>query len=546
MLKKMTIGHKLIATFSALTLLIIGLSLFSSAQQSNLNQTFGDVTNNVVPSIRSSSQMHVALLDARRAQLRMVLDAMSNDLESLNQSTKNFELARRQYETAERNYNALPFASEQEHKIFLELNSAANEYFSIHNSINNEIKNNNIDQVISLIKHESMQALESAGKNSFSLRHENDLFAGKLANQIAKSYQTNKMLSITISGFAIVFVVVVAWLLIRQIRNPIMLLLKQIHQVAAGNLTHKLDMQLFSEDELGKLAQGVNEMQVSLQVLVNEVLGSVSQLSAAAEEISAVAQQSSQNMTSQQHELNQLATAMNEMQATVQEVARNTSDAANAAASASATSVDGGNIVNDSIVRIEKVATTVEETALVINKLSSDSRNIGLVLEVIQGIAEQTNLLALNAAIEAARAGEQGRGFAVVADEVRTLAKRTQDSTTQIHGIISELQLRANEAESTMQQSQDMMSETVNTAKAAGSAIAEISDSVNSISHMTIQIATATEEQGVVSEELNRNVINISNASEEVTSGAQQMAQACNELNSLANQLHNVVSKFQV
>ncbi|WP_204482759.1 methyl-accepting chemotaxis protein, partial [Aeromonas veronii] len=252
------------------------------------------------------------------------------------------------------------------------------------------------------------------------------------------------------------------------------------------------------------------------------------------------------NMNAQQHELNQLATAMNEMQATVQEVSRNTSDAASAATSASETAEIGAQTVNDSILRIERVAGAIESTAVVIRQLGDDSRNIGMVLEVIRGIAEQTNLLALNAAIEAARAGEQGRGFAVVADEVRTLAKRTQDSTSQINTIIAELQQRAEQAGSTMQQSQELMNTTVATAREAGESISQISGSVSSISHMNIQIATATEEQGAVSEELNRNVVNISHASEEVAAGATQMAQACNELNHLATQLQDMVRRFRV
>ncbi|MFM5524554.1 methyl-accepting chemotaxis protein [Aeromonas veronii] len=545
MLTKMTIGQKLTMSFTTLALLMLGFAWFATLQLSNIYRDASEVSDNIVPSIRASSQMHVSLLDARRAELNMVIDALGKDPDSLNSSTQSFEAAKSQYMAAEQRYGSMPFVSERDRNMFAELKTAAAKYFSAHGDLETAIRQGDIAKVQSLIKNESRAALEQAGQDALELRKENDRVANLLTKQSEASYERAKLLSTTVGALTLLFVVIVAWLLIRQIRNPVMTLLEQTRQVAAGNLTSQLDMKQFSHDELGKLAQGFNEMQSNLRMLVNEVSGSVVQLGAAAEEISAVAQQSANNMGAQQHELNQLATAMNEMQATVQEVARNTNDAASAATSASDTAVQGSETVNDSIGRIEKVATAIEETALVIRQLGDDSRNIGMVLEVIQGIAEQTNLLALNAAIEAARAGEQGRGFAVVADEVRTLAKRTQDSTSQINHIISELQQRANEAGVTMQQSQDMMSETVHTAREAGASIAEISSSVNSISHMNIQIATATEEQGAVSEELNRNVVNISNASEEVATGAKQMAQACNDLNLLATQLQEVVRKFR-
>lgn len=545
MLTKMTIGQKLTMAFTTLALLMLGFAWFATLQLSNIYRDASEVSDNIVPSIRASSQMHVSLLDARRAELNMVIDALGKDLDSLNSSTQSFEAAKSQYMAAEQRYGSMPFVSERDRNMFAELKTAAAKYFSAHGDLETAIRQGDIAKMQSLIKNESRTALEQAGQDGLELRKENDRVANLLTKQSEASYERAKLLSTTVGALTLLFVVIVAWLLIRQIRNPVMTLLEQTRQVAAGNLTSQLDMKQFSHDELGKLAQGFNEMQSNLRMLVNEVSGSVVQLGAAAEEISAVAEQSANNMGAQQHELNQLATAMNEMQATVQEVARNTNDAASAATSASDTAAQGSETVNDSIGRIEKVATAIEETALVIRQLGDDSRNIGMVLEVIQGIAEQTNLLALNAAIEAARAGEQGRGFAVVADEVRTLAKRTQDSTSQINQIISELQQRANEAGVTMQQSQDMMSETVHTAREAGASIAEISSSVNSISHMNIQIATATEEQGAVSEELNRNVVNISNASEEVATGAKQMAQACNDLNLLATQLQEVVRKFR-
>ncbi|MEG2888593.1 MAG: methyl-accepting chemotaxis protein [Aeromonas sp.] len=544
MFKNMSISQKLSAGFATLAVLVVALAWFSVSQLSGLFRDTTLITGNLIPSMQAANQMETSLLNARRAELNMVISG--EDKEGVARYDKVYQAAKQEFATAAQAYAALPFTSAQEEQEFKALTAAATQYFDAHDELAAALQQGDMGKVMSLREGVTMTALVAVSKKALVLRDINDKVARNMTATIEGVYENSRTLSILIGFFTVVFVVVVAWLLTRLIRNPVMLLLAQTQKVSGGDLATRLDLNLFNNDELGQLAKGFGEMQDRLRSLVSEVSGSVVQLSSAAEEISVVAKQSATSMNSQQHELNQLATAMNEMQATVQEVSRNTNEAAEAATQASGTAEQGAHTVNDSIVRIEQVASAIESTAEVIHQLGEDSRNIGMVLEVIRGIAEQTNLLALNAAIEAARAGEQGRGFAVVADEVRTLAKRTQDSTAQINTIISELQQLAEQAGSTMQQSQALMQATVGTAREAGASITEISGSVESISQMNIQIATATEEQGAVSEELNRNVVNISHASEEVVAGATQMAAACNDLNQLATQLQEMVRRFRV
>ena len=544
MFKNMSISQKLSAGFATLAVLVVALAWFSVSQLSGLFRDTTLITGNLIPSMQAANQMETSLLNSRRAELNMVISGQ--DKEGVARYDKVYQTAKQEFATAAQAYAAMPFTSAQEEQEFKALTEAAAQYFDAHDELAAALQQGDMVKVMALREGITMTALVAVSKKALVLRDINDKVARNMTATIEGVYENSRTLSILIGFFTVVFVVVVAWLLTRLIRNPVMLLLAQTQKVSGGDLATRLDLELFNNDELGQLAKGFGEMQGRLRSLVSEVSGSVVQLSSAAEEISVVAKQSATSMNSQQHELNQLATAMNEMQATVQEVSRNTNEAAEAATQASGTAEQGAHTVNDSIVRIEQVASAIESTAEVIRQLGDDSRNIGMVLEVIRGIAEQTNLLALNAAIEAARAGEQGRGFAVVADEVRTLAKRTQDSTAQINTIISELQQRAEQAGSTMQQSQALMQATVGTAREAGASITEISGSVESISQMNIQIATATEEQGAVSEELNRNVVNISHASEEVVAGATQMAAACNDLNQLATQLQEMVRRFRV
>ncbi|NHZ69797.1 MAG: methyl-accepting chemotaxis protein, partial [Thermotogales bacterium] len=248
----------------------------------------------------------------------------------------------------------------------------------------------------------------------------------------------------------------------------------------------------------------------------------------------------------QKSEIDQVATAMTEMAATVQEVARNAATAAGAARDANEEAGSGKRVVKETIQAINSLAGEVQSASDVINQLAADSEAIGGVLDVIRGIAEQTNLLALNAAIEAARAGEQGRGFAVVADEVRTLAQRTQTSTQEIQSMIEKVQSGARNAVNVMESGREQAAGSVSKAGEAGTSLETINSAVSAINDMNMQIASAAEEQSAVAEEINRNIVNIGIVADETADGSNKIANANEDLVRLGGQLQSIVSMFKV
>ncbi|MFC3912370.1 methyl-accepting chemotaxis protein [Pseudaeromonas sharmana] len=545
MLNNQSIGRKLVMGFSGCVLIIAGLAWFASSQMGRIYDVSESITNDLLPSMQYAGLIEESLLNARRAEMGAIIGFLDNDAAEVQKQLDRFTGSKTTLNKAFDDYQNTAQMDSEEQQRYQQAKTLTESYLRAHENLSQALLNRNVEQIKQqrILTRDAVNAASTEVAKLIQLNAEG---ARILTRQADDVFNQASRISVVISLVATLLVIAGAWLLIRQIRQPLQRLLNDIHRVANGDLSQQIDLTHFQRDEIGELAAGFDKMCVNLRMLVTDVHHCVDQLSSATNEISALATQSAGNMHSQKDELNMLATAMNEMQATVQEIARNTNDTAKASEDASTRADHGASMVNNTINSVDKVASELEQTANVVHKLDADSRNISVVLEVIRGIADQTNLLALNAAIEAARAGEQGRGFAVVADEVRTLAKRTQDSTAEINRIISELQLRSTQAGESMQKSQQMMNSTIDIARQAGASISEISGSASSISHMMTQVATATEQQGSVSDELNSNIVRISQASDEVAAGSKEMAHACEELNQLASHLSGMVTRFRI
>jgi methyl-accepting chemotaxis protein len=357
--------------------------------------------------------------------------------------------------------------------------------------------------------------------------------------------QYTQLRNATVAALVIVMVVsgLFAFITVRGIGGSVHDLEQAATRMADGDLTAQVGPR--GNDELARIARAFNRLSERFRQSLGKVSVSTAELALAARQLSAVSEETSHGIGQQQSGTDQVATAMHEMTATVQEVARNTTSAADAARQADSVAQSGASEVRQTVTAINALASEVGRAAQVIQKLSEDSKQIGVVLDVIRGVAEQTNLLALNAAIEAARAGEQGRGFAVVADEVRTLASRTQQSTQEIQEMIHRVQTGADDAVAVMLQGSKQAQASVDQAARAGGSLELIAEAVSRINDMNAQIASAAEEQTAVAEDINRNIVTISQVGVQTATGARQTATASEELARLAAELQQNIGQFR-
>jgi len=337
-----------------------------------------------------------------------------------------------------------------------------------------------------------------------------------------------------------------AFLLVRSIIVPIQEMASAMNDIAegGGDLTHRL--QIKNRDELGNMSLSLNRFIEKISEIIGPVQESTGRITDAANSMATISDETQSGVNQQRMETEMVATAMNEMAATAQDVAQNANSAAEAAEAADKEAKNGQQVVAATLKEINTLATSVGEAANVIQKLESDSDSIGTVLDVIRNIADQTNLLALNAAIEAARAGEQGRGFAVVADEVRTLASRTQQSTQEIQVMIEQLQSGARNAVEVMAQGRERAQASVDQASKAGSSLEAITAAVTSISEMNVHIANAANQQGDVASEINSSLASITTSVEHTSQNSAQLNSASEELSGLAASLKSLVGHFRV
>ncbi|EKP0246913.1 methyl-accepting chemotaxis protein [Aeromonas veronii] len=539
--KNLSIGKKIAVVFAVIAAVNVVFGVFLSSELRGVRDRVLNFTDSTLPSVLSVETLLYDVSYVRRAQFALLMVDDAADLQArrgrIQENIRKVDEAFRAYEAT--------VGADNERQVF---NQAKQQWLTYQRSVNE------FDMLLVQGQHDQAKTQLFASNPLFgaleqavnSLIQVNLGFVKENRGSLLGSVSMVTTFAMVSIGALLVFMVVMTWFLTRQICLPLQAVVAQANAIAAGDLTHQLERQHIGRDELGMLAKASLKMQDNLRGLIEEIVAAVTQLGAAIDEVSAVSEQSAKGIQSQQQEISLVATAMTQMKATVADVAGNTETASSSASSANALARNGNQDVQRSLVAITRVAEEIEQAGTLVAELERESAQINVVVDVIRGIAEQTNLLALNAAIEAARAGEQGRGFAVVADEVRTLAGRTQASTGEIVAIIETLQARANQAKEVTGQSCEMIRQCVDQSEQTGTGIQQIEEAVAQIADMAIQIASACGEQDAVSDELGRNVERINESANEVAQGADHTARACLELSQLAVGLKQTIGRFRL
>ncbi len=539
--KNLSIGKKIAVVFAVIAAVNVLFGVFLSSELRGVRDRVLNFTDSTLPSVLSVETLLYDVSYVRRAQFALL---MVNDAADLQARRSRIQQNIQKVDNAFHAYEAT-VGDEYERQVFNRARQEWQRYLSSVNVVDQLLIQGDLEQAKAQL-FQSNPIYGELEKAVNGLVEVNLGFVKENRSSLLGSVSMVTTFAMVSIGALLMFMVAMTWFLTRQICLPLQAVVAQANAIAAGDLTHQLERQHIGRDELGMLAKASLKMQDNLRGLIEEVVAAVTQLGAAIDEVSAVSEQSAKGIQSQQQEISLVATAMTQMKATVADVAGNTEHTSESASAANTLARKGNQDVQRSLVAITRVAEEIEQAGTLVAELERESAQINVVVDVIRSIADQTNLLALNAAIEAARAGEQGRGFAVVADEVRTLAGRTQASTGEIVAIIETLQSRANQAKEVTGLSCDMIRQCVAQSEQTGTGIQQIEEAVAQIADMAIQIASACGEQDAVSDELGRNVERINESANEVALGADHTARACLELSQLAVGLKQTIGRFRL
>ncbi len=540
LLRKMKIGWRAAASFAVLALLVLLLGWITLTQMSRMDNMSDAIEAKWFPSVLALDEMNLSAARIRALTLRIHItqdaQSRSTDLATLDQAKS--DLIR-----VEQTYTQF-IESAEEQMAYDAFRSSMERYMTSQAQVMEAILAGNDAQVRQLVGGVLSETADALTASMRVLMQLNKTGAANASTQSEEAYDSARYIVQAAIIVAILLTVALAFLFTRSVVVPLSKALGLAEDIAAGDLS--CDVTDDGQDEPAQLLAALATMRRSLRDTIQQIADSSSQLASASEELHAVTEDSTRGLHQQNNEIEQAATAVNQMTAAVEEVARNAVSTSEASRETDHTARQGQSQVGQTVESIGLLTQDISTTSEEIRRLADNVRNIGQVVTVIRTIAEQTNLLALNAAIEAARAGEQGRGFAVVADEVRALAHRTQQSTGEVEQMIDLIQKETEQAVQAMDTSMQRAGSTLGLAQSAGQALEEITRSIGAINERNLVIASASEQQAQVAREVDRNLVNIRDLSLQSSAGADQTTAASQELSSLAVGLNQLVTRFRL
>ena len=539
-LRNLKIGIRAASAFTLLGILVLVMGLIALYETRQMDTATDEIRITWIPAVVALSEISTDLGRARDVTLRATL---SNDTGEHARDLEMLQGINQRLTTSLKNYDST-IVEADDRALFNAFMAAYQQYAGLQAKVLQDVTANRIAEAEQQVSGPLSQYADNMMHAMAALIDYN----GKGAEQASQrsSDVADEAFKALIGALLVIVLALaaIATLLTRSIVRPLAEAVAVAERVATGDLTREI--QVVGRDEPALLLRALSRMQSSLRDTIRQIAASSDQLASASEELHTVTEDTSRGLHQQSAEIDQAATAVNQMTAAVEEVANNAVSTADASRGADQTTRDGRDRVNQALASIQHLVADVTGTSSEIEQLASNANEISRVLDVIGAIAGQTNLLALNAAIEAARAGEAGRGFAVVADEVRALAHRTQQSTAEIEQMIAGIQNGTERAVSAMHSSQGRATGTLEVAEGAGQALEVIAEAMASINQRNLVIASASEQQAQVAREVDRNLVNIRDLAMQTSAGANQTSAAAQDLSRLAVDLNGMVAQFKV